>query len=436
MRKFVFFNAIVAALGGFLFGFDTAVISGAEQDIQKLWGLSDLTHGMAVAIALYGTVVGSLVAGYPSQLIGRKKTLIIVGLFYLISALGSALAADVYSFMAYRFLGGLGVGVASVTAPMYISEISPAKFRGRLVALFQFNIVFGILVAFTSNYFLEGSSENDWRWMLGVEAFPALIYSILVNFIPESPRWLLLHKGNEEAAKTILTRMDPENVNESIQAIKASVISVREKLFSNKFRKPVMLVFLFALFNQTSGINAIIYFAPRIFNAAGLTTESSFLSTTGIGFINLVFTVLGMSVIDKAGRKTLMYVGSVGLTISLLLISVYISKDFEEIYLFFFIYIAFFALSQGAVIWVFISEIFPNTVRAYGQSFGSFTHWMFAAIITNVFPFFANLFIDNQGPIFGFFSMMMFLQLIFVWKVMPETKGLSLEKIQKRLGIE
>ena len=322
MRKFVFFNAIVAALGGFLFGFDTAVISGAEQDIQQLWGLSDLTHGMAVAIALYGTVVGSLVAGYPSQLIGRKKTLIIVGLFYLISALGSALAADVYSFMAYRFLGGLGVGVASVTAPMYISEISPAKFRGRLVALFQFNIVFGILVAFTSNYFLEGSSENDWRWMLGVEAFPALIYSILVNFIPESPRWLLLHKGNEEAAKTILARMDPENVNESIQAIKASVISVREKLFSNKFRKPVMLVFLFALFNQTSGINAIIYFAPRIFNAAGLTTESSFLSTTGIGFINLVFTVLGMSVIDKAGRKTLMYVGSVGLTISLLLISV------------------------------------------------------------------------------------------------------------------
>lgn len=436
MKKFVFFNAIVAALGGFLFGFDTAVISGAEQDIQKLWGLSDLTHGLAVAIALYGTVIGSLVAGYPSEIIGRKKTLILVGFLYLISALGSALAPEVYSFMSFRFLGGLGVGVASVTAPMYISEISPAKFRGRLVALFQFNIVFGIMIAFVSNYFLEGTSENDWRWMLAVEAFPAFIYGVLVNFIPESPRWLLLQQNNEVGAKDILASMDPESVDESILAIKASVISVKEKLFSDKFSRPVILVFLFAFFNQMSGINAIIYFAPRIFNAAGLATDSSLLSTAGIGLINLVFTVLGMSVIDKAGRKTLMYIGSIGLMLSLLLISVYISRDFDEIYLFFFIYIAFFAMSQGAVIWVFISEIFPNTVRAYGQSFGSFTHWMFAAIIANVFPYFANLFINDQGPIFGFFGVMMFLQLIFVWKLMPETKGLSLERIQKRLGIE
>lgn len=436
MKKFVFFNAIVAALGGFLFGFDTAVISGAEQDIQKLWGLSDLTHGLAVAIALYGTVIGSLVAGYPSEIIGRKKTLILVGFLYLISALGSALAPEVYSFMSFRFLGGLGVGVASVTAPMYISEISPAKFRGRLVALFQFNIVFGIMIAFVSNYFLEGTSENDWRWMLAVEAFPAFIYGVLVNFIPESPRWLLLRQNNEAGAKDILASMDPESVDESILAIKASVISVKEKLFSDKFSRPVILVFLFAFFNQMSGINAIIYFAPRIFNAAGLATDSSLLSTAGIGLINLVFTVLGMSVIDKAGRKTLMYIGSIGLMLSLLLISVYISRDFDEIYLFFFIYIAFFAMSQGAVIWVFISEIFPNTVRAYGQSFGSFTHWMFAAIIANVFPYFANLFINDQGPIFGFFGVMMFLQLIFVWKLMPETKGLSLERIQKRLGIE
>ena len=436
MKKFVFFNAIVAALGGFLFGFDTAVISGAEQEIQKLWGLSDLTHGLAVAIALYGTVIGSLVAGYPSEIIGRKKTLILVGFLYLISALGSALAPEVYSFMSFRFLGGLGVGVASVTAPMYISEISPAKFRGRLVALFQFNIVFGIMIAFVSNYFLEGTSENDWRWMLAVEAFPAFIYGVLVNFIPESPRWLLLRQNNEAGAKDILASMDPESVDESILAIKASVISVKEKLFSDKFSRPVILVFLFAFFNQMSGINAIIYFAPRIFNAAGLATDSSLLSTAGIGLINLVFTVLGMSVIDKAGRKTLMYIGSIGLMLSLLLISVYISRDFDEIYLFFFIYIAFFAMSQGAVIWVFISEIFPNTVRAYGQSFGSFTHWMFAAIIANVFPYFANLFINDQGPIFGFFGVMMFLQLIFVWKLMPETKGLSLERIQKHLGIE
>ena len=436
MKKFVFFNAIVAALGGFLFGFDTAVISGAEQDIQKLWGLNDLTHGLAVAIALYGTVLGSLLAGYPSEVIGRKKTLILVGFLYLVSALGSALAPEVYSFMFFRFLGGIGVGVASVTAPMYISEISPAKFRGRLVALFQFNIVFGIMVAFVSNYFLEGTSENDWRWMLGVEAIPALIYSVLVNFIPESPRWLLLHKNNEEGAKFILAKMDPENVSGSIVAIKESVIDVKERLFSAKFNKPVMLVFLFAFFNQMSGINAIIYFAPRIFNAAGLATDSSLLSTAGIGLVNLVFTILGMSLIDKAGRKTLMYIGSVGLMLSLWLITAFISKEFEGIYWFFFIYIAFFAISQGAVIWVFISEIFPNTVRAYGQSFGSFTHWMFAAIIANVFPYFANLFIEDQGPIFGFFGFMMFLQLIFVWKLMPETKGLSLEKIQKSLGIK
>ncbi len=436
MKKFVFFNALVAALGGFLFGFDTAVISGAEQDIQKLWALSDLTHGLAVAIALYGTVIGSLVAGYPSEVIGRKKTLIMVGFLYLLSALGSALAPEIYSFMIFRFLGGLGVGVSSVTAPMYISEISPAKFRGRLVALFQFNIVLGIMVAFVSNYLVEGTSENDWRWMLGIEAFPAFLYSVLVYFIPESPRWLLLHKGNEQAAKAILAKMDPESVNESIDAIKASIIDVKEKLFSRKFNKPVILVFLFAFFNQLSGINAIIYFAPRIFNAAGLATDSSLLSTAGIGLVNLVFTLLGMSVIDKVGRKRLMYVGSVGLMLSLALIAVYISKDFEAIYLFFFIYIGFFAMSQGAVIWVFIAEIFPNTVRAYGQSFGSFTHWLFAAIIANVFPYFANLFIDNQGPIFGFFGFMMLLQLLFVWKLMPETKGLSLEKIQKILKIE
>ncbi|HBH24570.1 MAG TPA: MFS transporter [Cytophagales bacterium] len=434
MKKYVFFNALVAALGGFLFGFDTAVISGAEQSIQNLWQLNDLMHGLAVAIALYGTVIGAMVGGIPSNKFGRKKTLIAIGALYFISALGSAMAPEIISFMLFRFIGGVGVGVSSVTAPMYISEISPAKSRGSLVALFQFNVVLGIFIAYLSNYAIETAFGSSWRLMLGIESVPALIFFLLALFIPESPRWLLLHENNEDKARDILSKTDPENVEKSLVAIKESRITKKESLFTKKFSKPVMLAFLFAFFNQFAGINAIIYYAPRIFELTGLSADSSLISTAGIGLINLIFTMLGMVVIDRAGRKLLMYIGSVGLIATLSLVSnAFFTKEFEFVSYYFFVYIAFFALSQGAVIWVFISEIFPNVVRAYGQALGSFTHWIFAAIIANIFPLFVNSY--DPGYIFGFFAFMMVLQLLYVWKLMPETKGVSLEEIQDKLGI-
>lgn len=447
MKKIVLFNAIVAALGGFLFGFDTAVISGAEQAIQEIWALDDLMHGLAIAIALYGTVLGALFGGIPSDYYGRKKTLIIIGILYFISAVGSAIAWEVYSFMFFRFIGGLGVGASSVTAPMYISEIAPARQRGRLVALFQFNIVLGILVAFVSNYYLKGTSQQDWRWMLGMEAFPAFAFLVLAFNLIESPRWLILRARkwesvkenmvslNQDLARENLQKLHFEDIDGTIQSILDSSHSKAENLFSRKYSKPLLLAFLFAFFNQWAGINAIIYYAPRIFQMAGFAADVSLISTMGIGLINLIFTMLGMSIIDLFGRKKLMYVGSVGLIITLSLVSyAFFNRDFEWVSWFFFAYIAFFALSQGAVIWVFISEIFPNSVRANGQAFGSFTHWIFAALITNFFPFFVN-WLDG-GIIFGFFTFMMVLQTLFVWKMMPETKGVSLEQIQKELGIE
>ncbi len=431
-RSFVFLISLVAAMGGFLFGFDTAVISGAEQTIQKLWGLSDFYHGLAVAIALYGTVIGALFGGIPCDRLGRKWTLLLVGIFYLVSALGSALAPEVYSFMFFRFLGGLGVGASSIAAPLYISEIAPAKSRGKLVALFQFNIVFGILIAYVSNYFIGGEGVNDWRWMLGIEAFPALLFTFLVPFIPRSPRWLLVKKGDEKEARAILNRVDPENVDEAIRSIQEDHARLTKAkstgLFSKKFRTPIMLAVTIAFFNQVSGINAIIYYAPRIFESSGLGTSTAFISTMGIGLINLVFTMIGITLIDKTGRKNLMIVGSFGLILCLGLIAhAFLVQSFSGITYFFFFYIGFFALSQGTVIWVFISEIFPNEVRASGQSLGSFTHWILAAVIANAFPFFASEF--GEGIIFAFFTGMMILQLVFVWKVMPETKGKSLEEI-------
>lgn len=431
-RSFVFLISLVAAMGGFLFGFDTAVISGAEQRIQKLWELSDFYHGLAVAIALYGTVIGALFGGIPSDRLGRKWTLLWVGVFYFVSAVGSSLAPDVYTFMFFRFIGGLGVGASSIAAPLYISEISPAKSRGKLVALFQFNVVFGILIAYVSNYFIGGEGPNDWRWMLGVEAFPALLFTIMVPFIPRSPRWLLVKKGDEKEARDILSRVDPENVDVAIRSIQEDharlIKTTQVSLFSKKFKTPVMLAVTFAFFNQVSGINAIIYYAPRIFESSGLGSNAAFISTMGIGLINLVFTMVGISLIDKSGRRKLMLVGSFGLIACLgLIANAFFTQTFSGISYFFFFYIGFFALSQGAVIWVFISEIFPNEVRASGQSLGSFTHWMLAAIIANAFPFFASAF--GEGIIFAFFTGMMVLQLLFVWKVMPETKGKSLEEI-------
>lgn len=435
-NKLIFWSVTVA-LGGFLFGFETAVISGAEQAIQRLWNLSDAMTGQMVAMALYGTIVGAIFGGVPADAIGRKKTLFWIAVLYLVSAVGSALAPDAYSLMFFRFLGGLGVGASSVAAPMYISEIAPAEKRGRLTALFQFNIVLGILIAYLSNY-LIGSAENDgWRWMLGVLTIPALIFLTLILLVPESPRWLIVKKGRVEEARRTLEIINPSTVEASLAAIQATDPTRRsglKELFSGKYNFPVLLAFLIAFFNQVSGINAVIYYAPRIFNMTGMGDDTALLSSAGIGLINLVFTMLGVFLIDKMGRRFLMYVGSVGYIISLSAVAyAFFSESFGGFMVPFwlFVFIAAHAIGQGAVIWVFISEIFPNEVRAMGQSLGSSTHWLLAALIASVFPSLANQF--GGGPIFAFFALMMVLQLIFVWRMMPETKGASLEEIEQRM---
>ncbi|WP_114747865.1 sugar porter family MFS transporter [Pleomorphovibrio marinus] len=442
ITNYVLFLSVVAALGGFLFGFDTAVISGAERHIQQVWSLSDWSHGIAVAIALYGTVIGALFGGIPADKYGRKVALIWIGALYFFSALGSALAPEVYSFMIFRFIGGLGVGASSVVAPMYISEISPAGNRGKLVALFQFNLVFGILVAYFSNYLIDLTiAVESWRWMLGVEAIPALIYTLLVLKVPQSPRWLIAKRNDFTLARTILTKTDPEGVDEAIALAMEEKKLVKSKvgfltLFQSKYLHITLLAVLIAFFNQLSGINAIIYFAPRVFEMAGISAEGALLSTVGIGVTNIVATMLGLYLIDRIGRKKLMYIGSFGYIISLVLIAYSFSGGqipVSFLPIFVFLFIASHAVGQGAVIWVFISEVFPNELRAYGQSIGCFTHWILAALITNVFPFFANQF----GPviIFGFFALMMVLQLVWVATKMPETKGKSLEEIQRELNL-
>lgn len=430
--------SLTVALGGFLFGFDTAVISGAEQEVQRIWGLSDGLHGFAVAVALYGTVVGALLGGLPSDRFGRRATLVGIGALYLVSALGSALAPEIVSFMAFRFLGGLGVGASSVAAPMYISEIAPPGQRGRLVALFQFNIVLGILVAYVSNYLLGSFAGADWRWMLGVEAVPAALFVALVARVPRSPRWLIVKRGLVDEARAVLARLGlgPEAVDRQVAEIQASVVRQASgepaRLFSPRFRRPVVLAVLFALFNQVSGINAIIYYAPRIFEMTGLGASAALLSSAGVGLVNLVFTMLGLAAIDRLGRRSLMAVGSVGLIGTLGGVAwAFFSESFGVVPVLLFAYIAFFALSQGAVIWVFIAEIFPNQVRAGGQSLGSFTHWILAAVIANVFPFVAGRL--GGGPVFAFFCGMMVLQLLFVWLAMPETKNTSLEALERDL---
>jgi SP family arabinose:H+ symporter-like MFS transporter len=437
MNKKLLLWSIVVALGGFLFGFDTAVISGAEQAIQKLWGLSDILHGQASAAALYGTIIGALFGGIPAEKFGRKKTLIAIGVIYIISAIGSALAPEVYSFMLLRFLGGIGVGASSVVAPMFITEIAPAKNRGKLVATFQFNIVFGILIAYLSNYLLQGmGGENIWRWMIGILALPAFVYTVMMFYVPESPRWLIVHKGDYVNSRKTLAITDPQGVDEAIIAIKKSVEEENHKesisnFLTKRFSIPIFLAILIAFFNQISGINAIIYFAPRVFEMAGIGKSSAFLQTAGIGLVNLLFTMFGLYLIDRLGRKKLMLIGSIGYILSLGALSAcfyfhHLSGMIVPILLFTFI--ASHAIGQGAVIWVFISEIFPNNVRAYGQSLGCFTHWILAAIITSAFPFFATRF--GAAPLFLFFAGMMCLQLLWVITKMPETKGVSLELLE------
>ena len=436
MNKILLWS-IVAALAGFLFGFDTVVISGADKQLQELWGSSDVFHGTVVmAMALWGTVIGAIFGGIPTNKLGRKKTLIWIGVLYTVSALGSALVNDPYTFAFFRFLGGLGVGASTIAAPAYVSEIAPPKDRGRLVALYQFNIVLGILIAFLSNYLLSGIGENAWRWMIGVEAIPAVIYTLMALTIPRSPRWLLLNGHHDEAGRIISQLYPDQSVEDIVNEIEESQQyhhDSNENIFMKKYRFPLMLAFLIAFFNQLSGINAFLYYAPRIFEEAGLEKSSALLSSIGIGVTNLVFTLVGVALIDRLGRKKLMYIGSVGYIISLSLVAVAFFLNWEgmAVPIFLFLFIASHAVGQGAVIWVFISEIFPDQLRASGQAFGCGTHWVLAAIIPSLVPLlFAKV---GAGTVFAFFAFMMVLQLLFVMFMMPETKGISLEDLEKKL---
>lgn len=435
-----FRNAIIASLGGFLFGFDTAVISGVEKSIQVLWNLTDVEHGFTVASALFGTVIGALAAGIPAEKWGRKRVLQVIGLLYLITSLITALTPSWSLFVIFRFLGGIGVGASSVVGPMYISEISPAHNRGRLVALFQFNIVSGILIAFISNYLLFGVSEESWRWMLGVQAIPSLFFVIMVMFVPESPRWLI-KKGKSSEARDVLASIGEPDAILATKRIEESLESEiglkKESLFNGLYNKPIFYVVVLAMFNQLSGINAIMYYAPRIFEMTGLAKDTALLQAVSIGLTNMVFTLLAISVIDKFGRKNLLIVGSFGMVLFLGLVAwSFYTQNFGgyAVMLYLVGFIAFFAFSQGAVIWVYMSEIFPNKVRAQGQTLGSFTHWIMAAVISLSFPIIAE---SENGGFYSFllFALMMLLHGIFAWRVLPETKGKSLEGIQQDLGI-
>ena len=444
MRRFswlTYFSTFAAALAGFLFGFDTIVISGAEQSIQELWNLSDLFHGAFItSMALWGTVVGALFGGVPCDRYGRRRTLFWIGILYLLSALGSAFAPSPYIFSAARFIGGLGVGASSVAVPVYIAEITPASDRGKLGALYQFNIVFGILVAYLSNYWIGTAfGESAWRWMLGVEAIPAAIYCAFVLGVPESPRWLVIKRQDDASARDLLEKLNPtENIEDMIGAIKESVsegtVSL-SRFLSGTFQFPILLAFLVAFFNQMSGVNFILYYAPRIFERAGIEAGAVLGASVPIGVVNLLFTLLGMYLIDNFGRKKLLYVGSFGYIASLLGVSWAFFSDAQGAVVVVFVcaFIASHAVGQGAVIWVFISEIFPNAVRDYGMSLGSGTHWVMAATITLLTPTVLSTFSGAQ--IFAFFAGMMCLQLLFVWLVMPETKGLTLEEMEVKLGI-
>jgi sugar porter (SP) family MFS transporter len=424
---------VTAALAGFLFGFDTVVISGGEQAIQKLWNLTPQLHGLAMSSALWGTVLGALSGSVPSDRFGRKPTLIAIGLLYAISSIGSAMAQDASFFMIMRFLGGIGIGVSSIAAPAYISEIAPPEKRGRLVALYQFNIVAGILIAFLSNYLLKGISDQDWRWMLGIMIVPSIAYLIAVMFIPESPRWLAIKRGRMEEAHSILAISDPQNADQILANITTETQTITTSEFlSSGYAKPIMLAVLIAFFNQVSGINAILYYAPRIFEMTGLGEKAALLVGVGIGTVNLVFTLLGVALIDRLGRKTLMLTGSIGYLLSLGMVAYgFASGHFALVPPFIFLFIASHAIGQGTVIWVYISEIFPNAARARGQALGSSTHWVLAAALTFIMPI--ALAAVAPATIFMVFFCMMVLQLLFVVFLMVETRGQSLESVSAQL---
>jgi len=441
MNQKVIVWSVITALGGFLFGFDTVVVSGAEQAIQNYWHLGDFQHGFTIAIALVGTMTGAFVGRMPADQMGRKAALMIVAIIFLVTSLGTAFVNNWYLFVVLRFIGGLGIGASSVIAPIYISEISPASFRGRLVILFQFNIVLGIVISLLSNYIIVTSYHGSWRLMLGIMAAPSLLYLILLRFVPESPRWLILHRSQYDEAKETLKIINPAGYEQEMADIidsknKEVKDSSSEKLFSKRYSRLAWLAFLIAFFNQVSGINAILYYAPSIFTMAGFDKNDSFSASFYLGLVNFAFTMLAIFLIDRAGRRKLMLIGSYGLIISLGLVSYcFHLKNADGHYVIWLLmaYIAFFAVSQGAVIWVFLSEIFPNQVRAKGQSLGSFTHWTMATIITFLFPAVRTSVHGHGEYIFMFFCGMMILQLLFVWKLMPETKGKSLENMEQTL---
>jgi SP family xylose:H+ symportor-like MFS transporter len=463
-KGFLLRSAVAASLGGLLFGFDTAVISGAEQTLQNLYagtyeslasamgslgifGNAGFWHGCTTASALIGTILGAWLSSKPSDAFGRRRTLSLLAILYLVSAIGSAFAWNWLSFVTARFIGGLAVGGSSVVGPVYIAEISPAGSRGRLVALFQFNIVFGILLAYLSNYIIGGLElgRMEWRWMFGVEALPAAAFFLMLFGIPPSPRWLMILGRNDEA-RIVMERIGAQNVDQEMREIRESIDlahhSIREPFFRRMYLKPILLAFAIAAFNQLSGINALLYYSTRIFEMAGASADFARLQSVIVGATNLVFTMLALSVIDHFGRRKLMLVGSIGYIVSLSTVAWAFSAERGGTIVLccFLLFIASHAFGQGAVIWVFISEIFPNRVRAKGQALGSFTHWIMNAAISWTFPMLVG---PATAPgagragarVFAFYAVMMVLQLIWVIAVMPETKGIRLEKIQKKLGI-
>ncbi|HUO30339.1 MAG TPA: sugar porter family MFS transporter, partial [Bryobacteraceae bacterium] len=432
-------STIVAALGGLLFGFDTAVIAGTTHALTVTYALSPFSLGLTVAAALIGTIFGAMLAGIPGDRFGRRDSLRVMAVLYLVSALGCAFAWDWYSLVVFRFIGGLGIGGSSVLGPMYIAEIAPAKWRGRLVGLFQFNVVFGILLAYFSNYVigLGGFGAAEWRWKLGVSSIPAAFFLLMLFGIARSPRWLVKQRRVPEA-REVLRATGEENFEAELQDIVTSIDAEHghgsESLFQRKYRVPIFLAITIAMFNQLSGINAILYYLNDIFAQAGFSKVSSDLQAVAIGATNLLFTVIAMSVIDKVGRKTLLLIGSVGLALSLGgATAVFASHSHQNLLVWMLVgFIASFAFSQGAVIWVYLSEVFPNRVRANGQSLGSFTHWVMNAAISLTFPWMASKF--GAAP-FAFFTAMMIVQFFVVLFAFPETKGVTLEQMQKQMGI-
>jgi len=431
--------SLIVALGGFLFGFDTAVISGVEKSIQQLFQLNSFWQGITISSALIGTVIGALTAGKPADRYGRRLVLFVVAILYAVSAFGSATTSSLSVFIIFRLLGGLAVGASSVAGPMYISEISPARLRGRMTGLFQFNVIFGILMAYISNYLLREMGNEPWRFMLGVEGLPALLFFFLLFLVPRSPRYLVKINQIEEA-RSVLSLIEENDIEAEIEEIKDGLIlgtSSSQKLLSRTYMKPISIAFLVAMFNQFSGINAILYYAPRIFELTGLSFADSMFQPVLIGITNGIFTMLGLLIIDKVGRKKLLIVGSVGMSVCLGFISrIFYLQDFSGYGILFFllIYIMFFAFSTGAVIWVLIAEVFPTSVRGKGQGLGSFTHWFFAALITFLFPIIVESGSSGSGHSFAFFSLMMIVQALVVWKYFPETKGKSLEQLQKDIS--